>query len=194
MKVLCTARGSGSDELDLLLITTPRGGTIYPISPSSKRDVSAIRSTNTVHELLIYEDLSHDMLMIPPRWASCVMELLQTVRYILALMTMSRNTPQELDRGRISNRKRCLKHLRVLARHFGELPLSFHLRGVAQESTQPLCGGGFAVSFNTYLKLKSLILYQDIWKGRFGGELVCIKVLRFFPATSIKEKIFKASC
>ncbi|KAH8832261.1 kinase-like domain-containing protein [Flagelloscypha sp. PMI_526] len=75
------------------------------------------------------------------------------------------------------HKRRCLRWLRKLAKSQGRLPLSFYLDNLNIESDQ-IGGGGFS----------------DIFVGRFGGEQVCLKVLRIFQSNGHKERVIKRFC
>ncbi|KIK56132.1 hypothetical protein GYMLUDRAFT_825126 [Collybiopsis luxurians FD-317 M1] len=73
--------------------------------------------------------------------------------------------------------------LRYLSRRFQLLPLSLVLSDVERDGSNPVGGGGFAVSITIYYTTCIVPMndctYQDIWRGRLKGRPVCLKVLRF---------------
>ncbi|KIK56513.1 hypothetical protein GYMLUDRAFT_174194, partial [Collybiopsis luxurians FD-317 M1] len=83
-----------------------------------------------------------------------------------------------VDQGRYS--KRCLQALRHLSNKYHILPSSLIVREVIRNGHNPVGGGGFA----------------DIWQGRVGDQLVCIKVLRLViePDEDIRKKIHQQFC
>ncbi|KAK0193254.1 kinase-like domain-containing protein [Armillaria mellea] len=69
-------------------------------------------------------------------------------------------------------RKRCTKWMLALVKIHGILPTSFSCLDARSEGSTAVWGGGFA----------------DIWKGRMGDTLICIKVLRIFIDNGIEER------
>ncbi|SJK99362.1 uncharacterized protein ARMOST_02657 [Armillaria ostoyae] len=69
-------------------------------------------------------------------------------------------------------RKCCTKRMLALVKKHGILPTSFSCLDARSEGSTAVWGGGFA----------------DIWKGRMGDTLICIKVLRIFIDNGIKER------
>ncbi|PBK62810.1 kinase-like protein [Armillaria solidipes] len=68
--------------------------------------------------------------------------------------------------------KRCTKWMLALVKMHGILPTSFSCLDARSEGSTAVWGGGFA----------------DIWKGRMGDTLICIKVLRIFIDNGIEER------
>lgn len=71
-----------------------------------------------------------------------------------------------------SSKDRYLKVLRTLAQIYGILPKSYFPAGVTLANNIPYTSRGFA----------------DVWEGRQGGKLVCIKAFRI-PMVTEPEKI-----
>ncbi|PBL04500.1 kinase-like protein [Armillaria gallica] len=74
--------------------------------------------------------------------------------------------------GQVYLRKRCTKWMLALVKMHGVLPTSFSCLDARSEGSTAVWGGGFA----------------DIWKGRMGDTLICIKVLRIFIDNGIEER------
>ncbi|KAG6917342.1 hypothetical protein DXG01_002913 [Tephrocybe rancida] len=53
----------------------------------------------------------------------------------------------------------------------GLYPICYELKGVVQDSQDPVTGGGFA----------------DIYKGSFGGQVVCLKTLRVYQESQLEH-------
>ncbi|KAK0498050.1 kinase-like domain-containing protein, partial [Armillaria luteobubalina] len=87
---------------------------------------------------------------------------------------------QELDRACDAEwyHTTCMKCLRALCKARGAVPSSLFLRDVTKEGDNAIDGGGFA----------------DIWKGRFRGNQVCLKVLRVFGTDEQKAKVLGEFC
>lgn len=68
-----------------------------------------------------------------------------------------------------------MRLLRKMAQNYGALPPSFLLGDLAPAGNRAVCGGGFS----------------DIWKGKLGDQDVCIKVLRVFTTTKMREELVK---
>ncbi|KAL0069473.1 serine/threonine protein kinase, AGC [Marasmius tenuissimus] len=66
-------------------------------------------------------------------------------------------------------RVRCRKCLKALVNTHHILPASLFVNEVGKDGTHPLAGGGFSD-----LEERA----KDIWKGTYGEESVCLKVLR----------------
>ncbi|KAK7036561.1 hypothetical protein VNI00_011494 [Paramarasmius palmivorus] len=64
--------------------------------------------------------------------------------------------------GNLEYRKFCLRALRALVKKHNILPSSLFLDNITREGGHALLGGGFS----------------DIWKGFYGDQPVCLKVLR----------------
>lgn len=74
-------------------------------------------------------------------------------------------------------RSTSVKCQRSLWEQHNVIPTSFHCHDVCIIGSGSVAGGGFS----------------DIWKGTLYGEAVCLKVLRFFPDSQEKEKLWAVS-
>ncbi|THU92109.1 hypothetical protein K435DRAFT_862759 [Dendrothele bispora CBS 962.96] len=122
--------------------------------------------SHTTPPLWSTEELHIDFLsrihLVDPLWAPFVMELLQVVWFF--------NSPLSFFR------KKLIRSMQLLSNIKGALFPSIFVHDVSREGSHVVTGGGFA----------------DIWKGRRNGQLVCLKVLRFFTSSpEDRAKLFK---
>lgn len=102
-----------SNPADLVLVTTPSGGMIYPLSDRTKQDAPLIRNTETLRAQLLSDDPWHGLSVLPSRWGSLVAELLQIELNIHA------HIPPYW--------RKCLTCLQKVVRQFTQLPPSFFM-------------------------------------------------------------------
>jgi hypothetical protein len=74
-------------------------------------------------------------------------------------------------------RRRCLRFLYDICDRYGLLPSSLEIPFSYDTTKPPLVGGGF----------------MDVWKGRYQGQDVAVKVLRVYQDDDL-EKVKKVGC
>ncbi|KAJ7585003.1 kinase-like domain-containing protein [Mycena floridula] len=154
--------------VELIVIHGPAGGQIYPLSDTIP--VPVISNTTTLRALLRKDTIEPHFTnaTCSSSWARAIAELLQDE-------LASLNHPS-LDNA---HKTKCLQHLRRLALRKGILPPSFFLPQVMYDGSRPACGSGFA----------------DAYKGKLNGEVVCLKVLRFFTESpEMTQKLLIDCC
>ncbi|KAL0069385.1 hypothetical protein AAF712_003408 [Marasmius tenuissimus] len=91
--------------------------------------------------------------------------------------------------------KDCAVCLEALVNKHHALPASLLINDVTKEGTQPCNGGGFSVRVDlSLLKASPDGHTKDIWKGSYGTQAVCLKVLRLHAqgGQQDKDKLVKA--
>jgi hypothetical protein len=148
-RIECT---TDSEEVDLIAVTPPLGAYIKDISGSDTvPPAHCVSNTEELRHVLSTEN-EDKLLTLESGWASCTLQLLQSVRVDFKRWIQNALTTvifhQELDNEMVSERyrRKCLRCLRQLVRKSGALPPSFFLRNVVREGNHPVGGGASAVS------------------------------------------------
>jgi len=89
--------------------------------------------------------------------------------------------------------KKCFKLMHAFEKGHRVLPPSLYLHDVVIEGNRALRGGGFAVRISIVdasasVSTPGVSTIQDIWKGRMGDEVVCLKVLRMFVENDLDTR------
>ncbi|KAF9257183.1 kinase-like protein [Marasmius fiardii PR-910] len=125
--------------------------TVVAVESRSAEEVLNVNTADDLQRVLALKNGVDIILTLEDSLVSSTLDLLQSeIRTTVS------------DPGLYEYRRKCTKCLRGLVNKHHVLPNSLFVNDIVREGSHPVGGGGFS----------------DIWKGTYGDQAVCLKVLR----------------